>query len=125
MEREQLLTRTFVELADNLVVEFDVVDVLTTLATRSVALLSVDAAAILLGDEQEAARHRRVRGSRFTARALRPAGKAGSCARVLPIRAYGRPLTTSWRHLVAGLGQSVAVNGSQTWTRCPCACAVR
>jgi hypothetical protein len=36
VEREQLLTRTFVELADNLV-EFDVVDVLTTLATRTVA----------------------------------------------------------------------------------------
>jgi transcriptional regulator with GAF, ATPase, and Fis domain len=53
VEREQLLTRTFVELADNLVVEFDVVDVLTTLATRTVALLSVDAAAILLGDEEE------------------------------------------------------------------------
>jgi GAF domain-containing protein len=51
VEREQLLTRTFVELADNLVVEFDVVDVLTTLTTRSVALLTVDAAAILLGDD--------------------------------------------------------------------------
>ena len=50
MEREQLLTRTFVELADNLVVEFDVIDVLTTLATRSVALLAVDAAGIMLGD---------------------------------------------------------------------------
>jgi GAF domain-containing protein len=52
VEREQLLTRTFVELADNLVVEFDVVDVLTTLTTRSVALLTVDTAAILLGDEE-------------------------------------------------------------------------
>ena len=50
MEREQLLTRTFVELADNLVVEFDVIDVLTTLATKSVALLAVDAAGIMLGD---------------------------------------------------------------------------
>ena len=50
MEREQLLTRTFVELADNLVVEFDVIDVLTTLATRSVALLAVDAAGLMLGN---------------------------------------------------------------------------
>ena len=48
MEREDLLIRTFVELADNLVAEFDVVDVLTTLATRSVELLGVDAAGILL-----------------------------------------------------------------------------
>jgi GAF domain-containing protein len=50
VEREQLLTSTFVELADNLVVEFDVIDVLTTLATRSVALLAVDAAGIMLGN---------------------------------------------------------------------------
>jgi GAF domain-containing protein len=53
VEREQLLSRTFVELADNLVVEFDVVDVLTTLARRSVELLAVDAAAILLPDDDE------------------------------------------------------------------------
>jgi hypothetical protein len=51
VEREDLLIRTFVELADNLVVEYDVVDVLTTLASRGVALLGVDAAAILLSHD--------------------------------------------------------------------------
>ena len=51
MEREDLLIRTFVELADNLVVEFDVVDVLTTLASRGVVLLGVDAAGILLSHD--------------------------------------------------------------------------
>ena len=51
MDREELLIHTFVELADNLVDEFDVVDVLTTLAARSVALLEIDAAGILLADE--------------------------------------------------------------------------
>ena len=51
MEREDLLIRTFVELADNLVVEFDVVDVLTTLASRGVELLGVDAAGILLSHD--------------------------------------------------------------------------
>ena len=51
VEREDLLIRTFVELADNLVVEFDVVDVLTTLAGRGVELLGVDAAGILLSHD--------------------------------------------------------------------------
>ncbi|SDI17368.1 GAF domain-containing protein [Actinokineospora alba] len=48
--REQLLASTFVSLADTLVADFDVIDFLHTLATRSVELLDVDAAGIMLAD---------------------------------------------------------------------------
>jgi hypothetical protein len=48
MPREALLSRTFVELADTLVDEFDVVDLLTLLATRGVEVLGVSAAGVML-----------------------------------------------------------------------------
>jgi transcriptional regulator with GAF, ATPase, and Fis domain len=48
--REQLLAATFVDLADTLVADFDVIDFLHTLATRSVELLNADAAGIMLAD---------------------------------------------------------------------------
>lgn len=50
--REDLLARTFVELADTLVADFDVVDFLHTLARRSVELLDVGAAGIMLSDQR-------------------------------------------------------------------------
>jgi hypothetical protein len=50
--REQLLANTFVSLADTLVADFDVIDFLHTLATRSVELLDADAAGIMLADPQ-------------------------------------------------------------------------
>ena len=46
--RETLLARTLVELADNLVDDFDVVDLLTTLSDRCVEVLDVSAAGIML-----------------------------------------------------------------------------
>lgn len=48
--REQLIATTFVDLADTLVADFDVIDFLHTLATRSVELLDADAAGIMLAD---------------------------------------------------------------------------
>ncbi len=48
--REQLLADTFLKLADTLVDDFDVIDVLTTLSGRCVDLLDAAATGILLAD---------------------------------------------------------------------------
>ena len=48
MPRETLLARTLVELADTLVADFDVVDLLTRLVDRCVDVLDIGAAGIML-----------------------------------------------------------------------------
>jgi GAF domain-containing protein len=48
MARESLLVSTLVELADNLVDSFDVIDVLTVLSDRCVDAIDVDAAGVML-----------------------------------------------------------------------------
>jgi len=48
MPREEMLTRTFVELADTLVADFDVVELLTLLADRCVEVLDVGAAGLMV-----------------------------------------------------------------------------
>jgi GAF domain-containing protein len=48
MSRESLLISTLVELADNLVDEFDVIEVLTMLCNRCVDTIDVDAAGVML-----------------------------------------------------------------------------
>lgn len=50
--REHLLAETFVELADTLVDDFDVIDFLHTLASRTVELLDVSAAGIMMADQR-------------------------------------------------------------------------
>ena len=50
MKRETELSRAFVELADTLVADFDVVDFLHTLTLRCVDLFDVDAAGLMLAD---------------------------------------------------------------------------
>ncbi|MET0628553.1 MAG: GAF and ANTAR domain-containing protein [Acidimicrobiia bacterium] len=57
MTREERLTDTFVVLADTLVDNYDVIDFLQTLAERSVELLDVSAAGIMLADEESRLRH--------------------------------------------------------------------
>jgi transcriptional regulator with GAF, ATPase, and Fis domain len=52
VSREQRIATTFVELADTLVADFDVIDFLHTLATRSVELLGATAAGIMLADQR-------------------------------------------------------------------------
>jgi transcriptional regulator with GAF, ATPase, and Fis domain len=52
MAREQRLAEVFVELADTLVEEFDVVDFLQTLTERSVELVDTDAAGLMLSDQR-------------------------------------------------------------------------
>jgi hypothetical protein len=48
MTMDALLARTMVKLADTLVADFDVVDLLTLLTTRCVDLLEVDEAGLLI-----------------------------------------------------------------------------
>ncbi len=48
MNRESLLIATLVELADNLVDDYDVIDVLTVLSLRCVEAIDVDAAGVML-----------------------------------------------------------------------------
>ena len=48
--REGLAARTFVEVADTLVADFDVIDMLTMLADRTLALVDASAAGLLLAD---------------------------------------------------------------------------
>jgi GAF domain-containing protein len=50
--RETLLARTFVELADTLIADFDVVELLTTLADRCVEVLDVSAAGLMLASPE-------------------------------------------------------------------------
>ena len=52
MARELLLISTLVELADNLVDNYDVIDVLTVLSDRCVEAIDVDAAGVLLASPQ-------------------------------------------------------------------------
>ena len=52
MPRETLLARTFVELADTLVDDFDVVELLTLLADRCVYVLDVAAAGLMLASPE-------------------------------------------------------------------------
>ncbi|MFP3989397.1 GAF and ANTAR domain-containing protein [Streptomyces sp. E11-3] len=51
MAREERLAEVFVEVADSLIVDFDVIDLLHRLSNRCVELLDVSAAGIMLADE--------------------------------------------------------------------------
>ena len=53
MTRESLLSRTFLQLADTLVADFDIIDLLTMLADRCVELVDAAAVGILLADAND------------------------------------------------------------------------
>lgn len=57
MADQQRVVETLVELADTLVAEYDVIDFMQTLAERSVELVGVSAAGIMLADSQGRLRH--------------------------------------------------------------------
>jgi transcriptional regulator with GAF, ATPase, and Fis domain len=57
MANQQLLVETLVALADTLVDDYDVIDFMQTLAERSVELLDVEAAGIMLADGDGHLRH--------------------------------------------------------------------
>ena len=57
MAQQQRLVETLVELADTLVAEYDVIDFMQTLAERSVELVDVSAAGIMLADAHGELRH--------------------------------------------------------------------
>ncbi len=57
MAHQQRLVETLVELADTLVAEYDVIDFMQTLAERSVELVDVSAAGIMLADSDGHLRH--------------------------------------------------------------------
>jgi ANTAR domain/GAF domain len=57
MEREQRVVETFITLADTLVDSYDLIDFMQTLAERSVELLDVTAAGIMLADPDGKLRH--------------------------------------------------------------------
>src|SRR3954447_3463384 len=52
--RERALAEAFVSLADTLVADYDVIDLLARLSSDCVALLSVDSAGLLLSDQRGA-----------------------------------------------------------------------
>jgi GAF domain-containing protein len=55
-DREQAISRAFVSLADTLVVDYDVIDLLDRLVAHCVDLLAADAAGLLLGDDRHGLR---------------------------------------------------------------------
>jgi transcriptional regulator with GAF, ATPase, and Fis domain len=52
-DREQVVSRAFVALADTLVDDYDIIDLLDQLIAHSVTLLAADAAGIMLGDPDQ------------------------------------------------------------------------
>ena len=52
-DREQVVSRAFVALADTLVDDYDIIDLLDQLIAHSVTLLAADAAGIMLGDPHQ------------------------------------------------------------------------
>jgi hypothetical protein len=125
----ELLSDTFVDLADTMVADFDVIDFLHLLTDRSVALLAASAAGVVLADPRgelrlaaastEAGRAARSCSSCRTTRG--PAWNASAPARPCHRRRPGRPgpaMAPVRRSRRAG-------RVPDRWRRCRCGCGIR
>ncbi|HUQ62205.1 MAG TPA: GAF and ANTAR domain-containing protein [Acidimicrobiales bacterium] len=85
LTREEQLSRTFVELADTLVDDFDVVELLTLLVNRSVELFDAAAGGLVLADE----------GGRL--RLMASTSEASHVVEVFAVQANEGPCLDCWR----------------------------
>ncbi len=104
MTREAALARTFVELADTLVDDFDVVDLLTRLADRCVEVLDVEAAGIMLAGPDS---HLRVMAS---------SSEAMRVLELFEVQAQEGPCLDSHRSGLPVVNQDLAAIGGR-WPR--------
>jgi len=79
MTRESLLIATLVELADNLVDEFDVIEVLTMLCNRCVETIDIDAAGSCWHHRGRAAVRGVIQRDNARTRALPDSNRRGPC----------------------------------------------
>jgi GAF domain-containing protein len=107
----QLLSETFVELTDTMVADFDVIDFLHVLTTRSVDLLDVSAAGLLLADPRGELRV--VAASSEAARLLELFQLQSDQGPCLDCFRSGRPVTSTalstdqrWPKFAAAAGQA-------------------
>ena len=127
MAREALLAKTLVELADTLVADFDVVDLLTLLADRCVDVLDVGAAGLML-----AAPDGGLRVMASSSEAMRVLelfelqAEEGPC---LDCYRTGQPVVNQDLRLPTAAGPvsrpRCSLRVSVRFTRCPCACAAQ
>jgi GAF domain-containing protein len=107
----QLLSETFVELTDTMVADFDVIDFLHVLTTRSVDLLDVSAAGLLLADPRGELRV--VAASSEAARVLELFQLQSDQGPCLDCFRSGRPVTSTalstdqrWPEFAAAAGEA-------------------
>ena len=112
-DREHLISRAFVSLADTLVDDYDVIDLLDRLVGYSVALLAADAAGIVLGDAR-----RRLRAVAASSEDAQTDGTVAAASRrrpvpgLLPSGAPVRRHRPGPRRPTGGRGSSAAVADS-------------
>lgn len=104
MTRETVLSRTLVELADTLVDDFDVVDLLTLLADRCIEVLDVDAAGIMLA------------GPDGELRVMASSSEAMRVLELFEIQAQEGPCLDCYRTGEAIVNQDLAADGGR-WPR--------
>ena len=122
-----LLSDTFVELADTMVADFDVIDFLHVLTDRSVALLSASAAGVMLADPRGelrvAAASNEAAGLLELFQLQNDQGPCLDCFRT------GRPATATDLAGPAsgGPGSPTPRPGRvpRRWRRCRCGCGIR